>query len=545
MQKKISPALIVVALILLVVAAGAITFVINRYRPSKTMADSSQYFGENASDETTIIINGEILEAKGKLINGQVYLTEGQVAQYVNSRFYWDIHAEKMLYTTPYETMEIDGVEKIGDNFYLPITVVESFTDMKVESFTEPDRTVIFTRTAIFREARVIKDGAVRVKGGIKSDILRTVAADADTILVLEELDTWSKVLTLDGFTGYIEKENIEEVGDFALPEIKGENEFTSILREHKINLAWHQVTSNGANDTLIDMTKDAQGLNVVSPTWFSITDAEGNISSFASAEYVQQAHAQGLEVWGLIDNFNPDFKTFDVLSYTDKRTKIIDQLIDIAKEVGLDGLNIDFESITEETGPHFVQFLREIGVRCRAENLVLSVDNPVPLPYNRHYNFKEQGVVVDYVIIMGYDEHYKGSEEAGSVASLGFVRAGIEETLKDVPKEKVINGIPFYTRVWREPFGSSNITSEILGMNGADAYIAEHNMTTHWDANVGQTVAEVEDDEALYRIWVEDEQSIEQKMILISEHDLAGVAAWKLGFERSSVWPIIEKHLN
>ena len=545
MQKKVSPVLIVIALILLVTIAGGITFIINRYKPGTTMADGSQYFGTIAEDETTVVINGEILEEKGKIIDGKVYLSEVQVGQYINSRFYWDIHDNKMFYTTATETIEIQDLKQVEDGYYIALDFVEEHTDMQCESFANPNRVVIFNHNVTYPQAPVLKDGDVRIKGGIKSDILTKVTADTDKVLVVEELEDWVGVITMDGYKGYIRKEDVGAAEEIKPLQIKAENEYTSISKDYKINLAWHQTTSQKSNEALLDMIADAKGLTTISPTWFSIIQDDGTISSLASAQYVQQAHEQGLEVWGLIDNFNPDFKTIDVLSYRDKRAHIIEQLITIAKEVNLDGINIDFESITPETGPHYVQFLREMGIRCRAENLVLSVDNPPPFPYNKHYNIKEQGIVVDYVIIMGYDEHYVGSEEAGSVASLSWVREGIEETLKDVPKEKVINGIPFYTRVWCEPYASSNVTSEVLGMNGADNYIAEHQMTTHWDANAGQTVAELEGEEALYRIWVEDEKSIEEKMKLIKEHDLAGVAEWKLGFERSSIWDVIDKYLR
>ena len=545
MNRKISPVLIVIALILVVGIVGVITIVVNRYRPTTTMADSTQYFGAIADDEAVIIIDGEMIESRGKVIDGKVYLSEDIVQRYVNSKFYWDIHGKKMIYTTPTKVLEVsDNIHQIEDDYYLELGIISEYTDIQCEQYEDPSRVVIFTHNEPFVEARMIKDSAVRVKGGVKSEILKNVA-DQEVVLVLEELDNWSKVLTMDGYIGYTLKSDMEVLGEITKPAPKSTSEYTSITRDYKINLAWHQTMSQKANESLADVVKDAKGLNVISPTWFSVIDTDGKISSLASAEYVRQAHDMGLEVWGLIDNFNPDVKTFDVLSYTEKRANIIEQLITIAKEVGLDGLNIDFESITEETGPHYVQFLREIAIRCRAENLVLSVDNPPPFPYNKHYNLKEQGEVVDYVIIMGYDEHYSGGDAAGSVASLGFVRTGIEESLRSVPKEKLINGIPFYTRVWREPYGSSNITSEVLGMNGADNYVAEHQMVTHWDANAGQMVAELDGEEALYRIWLENEESIAKKMELIREHDLAGVAAWKLGFERSSIWEVIAQGLE
>ena len=544
MQKKTSPVLIVIILILLVAVAGGITFMINRYKPTTQMADSSQYFGITADDEVVVIINGEVLDEKGKIIDGKVYLSETQVGEYINPRFYWDMHNKQMLYTTATEIIEIQDLKQIDDKYYIGLDFVDIHSDMTSESLTDPNRVVIWNDEQRLPEADVTKDGDVRIRGGIKSDILTKVNED-DKVLVVDEMEDWTHVITMDGYQGYIRKDDLGPAEEFKIVEVEKDEEYTSILRDHKINLAWHQTTSQTANEALMDTISGTSGLNVISPTWFSIVQDDGTISSLASAQYVKQAHDAGLEVWGLIDNFNPDFKTIDVLSYRDKRAHIIEQLIGIAKEVGLDGINIDFESITEETGPHYVQFLREMGIRMRAENLVLSVDNPPPFPYNKHYNLKEQGIVVDYVIIMGYDEHHVNSEQAGSVSSLGFTRYGIEETLKDVPKEKVINGIPFYTRVWSEPYGSNNVTSEVLGMNGATNYIEEHNMTTHWDANAGQTIAELESDDALYRIWVEDEKSIEEKMKVIKEHDLAGVAQWKLGFERDSVWEVINKYLR
>ena len=544
MQKKVSPVLIVVVLILLVTIAGGITFIMNRYKPGTNMADSSQYFGNATEDEVSVVINGEILEEKGKLIDGKVYLSDSQVGEYINSRFYWDIHAKQMLYTTATEIIEIPDLKQVGDEYYIALDFVAQHTDMQSENLTDPNRVVIFNHDMKLPEASVKEVSDVRIKGGIKSDILTKVKQGA-RVFVVEELENWTKVITLDGYQGYIRKEDLGATEEVKPIQIKNNDEYTSISRNYKINLAWHQTTSQDSNAALMEMINGATGLTTISPTWFSIIKDDGTISSLASEDYVKQAHSVGLEVWGLIDNFNPDFKTIDVLSYRDKRAHVIEQLITIAKEVGLDGINIDFESITEETGPHYVQFLREMGIRMRTENLVLSVDNPPPFPYNKHYNIKEQGLVVDYVIIMGYDEHHVNSEEAGSVASLGFTRDGIEATLKDVPSEKVINGIPFYTRVWSEPYASGNVTSEVLGMNGASNYIEEHNMTTHWDANAGQTVAELETDEALYRIWVEDEKSIEEKMKVIQEYDLAGVAEWKLGFERDTVWEVISKYLK
>lgn len=304
-------------------------------------------------------------------------------------------------------------------------------------------------------------------------------------------------------------------------------------------------MTSAEGNAALESIVANTQGLNTISPTWFSVIDNAGTISSLASADYVNQAHAMGLEVWGLIDNFNTNADTLTFLSDTQVRTNIINQLMEQADVVGLDGINLDFESITEEQAPHYVQFIRELSIACRNRGLVFSIDNPVPMPYNQYYDRKEQGIVADYVIIMGYDEHYSGDTEAGSVASLEFVKNGILDTLEEVPAEKTINGIPFYTRLWTEPFGGGNLTSEAMGMQSASDYVVANGMDTYWDETLGQTVATLETEEALYSMWLEDEQSIAEKMKLVQEYQLAGVAEWKLGLEKASVWSVISQYLQ
>lgn len=562
MRKKITPVLMVIVLIILVIIAGVMTTVIKKYIPSNNEMDSAEYFGAPGEDEAAVIVNNQITPAKGKVIDGYVYLNDETVSQYINSRFYWDASEKKMIYTLPEEIIEFqvgskeyttakgkeaedyEIVKSVDDDFYLALDFIEQYTDMQYSTYEDPSRIVILTPEQNRQQAVVEKSGEIRQKGGIKSDILKKVEAN-EKLFVLEELEDWSKVASADGYAGYIQKtkisqpETVEWVSQKAMPE------YTSIQKEYKINLAWHQVTSQESNQALQEMIGAAAGLNTISPTWFSLVGEEGEITSLASKEYVDQAHGAGLEVWGLVDNFNPDMKTYNVLSFTSKRDKVIKKLIQEAKAVGLDGINVDFESITEETGSHYVQFLRELSIACRKEKLVLSVDNPVPEPYNMHYDLEEQGVVADYVIIMGYDEHYNGDSEAGSVASIEFERSGIEQALLAMPKEKLISGIPFYTRVWREPYGSSNVTSEVLGMDGASNYVKEHNMEVVWDKSVGQNVAELQADDALYRIWMEDEQSIEEKMKLVQEYELGGVAEWKLGFERDSIWPIIEKYLK
>ena len=282
-------------------------------------------------------------------------------------------------------------------------------------------------------------------------------------------------------------------------------------------------------------------GLTTISPTWFTIRDTNGNITSLASSAYVDAAHQAGLEVWGLVDNFTNQVDTLAVLSNTQSRANMISQLITEAQNSGLDGINVDFEQITEEMSDHYIQFIRELSVECRKNQIVLSVDNYVP-GFTSHYNREEQGIVADYVIIMGYDEHYVGSE-AGSVASLPWVEQGIQDTLDEVPAERVINAIPFYTRLWRTTGG--NVTSEAIGMDQAQQTIADNNVETYWDKTTSQNYGKYDIDNSTYQIWLEDAQSVAEKVKLVSKYDLAGVSAWKLGFENNVIWQVISDNLN
>ena len=290
-------------------------------------------------------------------------------------------------------------------------------------------------------------------------------------------------------------------------------------------------------------MTANVSGLNVISPTWFYIQDTSGNLGDLSSADYVTQAHQKGYKVWGLVDNFTADVSTTETLSQLASRQNIIKHLVQTAANIGMDGINVDFESLSEDAGPHFLEFLRELSIECHKNNLVLSVDNPVPEDFTSHYDRAEQGKVVDYVIIMGYDEHYVGSEEAGSVASLPWVEKGIQDTIAEVPAQRVINAVPFYTRLWKTEAGS--LSSEAIGMDTAQEVVNTNNAQVYWDSDVSQNYGSFEKDGCTYQIWIEDSQSIAAKVQLVQKYNLAGVAAWKLGFENSSIWQVITDNLS
>ena len=548
MDKKYKPIIAVVAMVILVAILGLVTHVVMKYIPSSKKMDMNEYYGEMAEGEIALVLGTEKLEERGLVDGDRVYLPLDVVNTYLNQRYYWDSDNQQILYATPSELTSVSASSEAGDKVwvkdgkvYLNLTYVQEYTDLDAYITKDPYRIAIQYKFKNIKTVTVKKNTSIRYRGGIKSAIL-TSAKKGEQLRLIEEMENWDQVATDDGYIGYIDKKMVGEAEKTKIERNFKKENYSYLTMDSKVNMVWHQVTSTDANAYFADATANMTGVNVISPTWFYLTDTSGNIANIASADYVSQAHEKGLQVWGLIDNFTQEVSTTETLSSTAARQNIISQLIQAAQDVGMDGINVDFESLSEDVGTHFLEFLRELSIECHKNNLVLSVDNPVPEDFTSHYDRAEQGRVVDYVIIMGYDEHYVGSE-AGSVASLPWVEQGIQDTLKEVPAKRVINAIPFYTRLWRTTGG--NVTSEAIGMDQAQQTIADNNVETYWDKTTSQNYGKYDIDNSTYQIWLEDAQSVAEKVKLVSKYDLAGVSAWKLGFENNGIWQVISDNLN
>lgn len=548
MNKKYKPVIAVAVLVILVAILGIVTHVVMKYIPSSEKMDLNEYYGEMTDGEIALVIGTEKLEERGLVDGDRVYLPLDVVNTYLNQRYYWDSANQQILYATPSELTSASASSEAGDKVwvkddkvYLNLTYVQEFTDLDAYITKDPYRIAIQYKFKNVKTVTVKKNTSIRYRGGIKSAILTSVKKGTKLRLI-EEMENWDQVATDDGYIGYIDKKKVGEAEKTKFERSFNREQYSYLTMDSKVNMVWHQVTSTDANAYFADATANMTGVNVISPTWFYLTDTSGNIASIASADYVSQAHEKGLQVWGLIDNFTQEVSTTETLSSTAARQNIISQLIQAAQDVGMDGINVDFESLSEDVGTHFLEFLRELSIECHKNNLVLSVDNPVPEDFTSHYDRAEQGRVVDYVIIMGYDEHYVGSE-AGSVASLPWVEQGVQDTLKEVPAKRVINAIPFYTRLWRTTGG--NVTSEAIGMDQAQQTIADNNVETYWDKTTSQNYGKYDIDNSTYQIWLEDAQSVAEKVKLVSKYDLAGVSAWKLGFENNGIWQVISDNLN
>lgn len=548
MDKKYKPIVAVVVLVILVAVLGIVSHVVVKYIPSGEKMDLNEYYGEMADGEIAIVLGTEKLDERGLVDGDRVYLPLNVVNTYLNQRYYWDSANQQVLYATPSELTTVAASSESGDQVwlkddtvYLNLTYIQQYTDIDAYISKDPYRIAIQYQFDNIKTVTVKKNTSIRYRGGIKSPVVTSVKKGAQLRLI-EELDNWDQVATDDGYIGYIDKKNVGKASETTFDRNFEREQYSYLTMDGKVNMVWHQVTSTDANAYFADATANMTGVNVISPTWFYLLDTSGNIANISSADYVAQAHEKGLKVWGLIDNFTQEVSTTETLSNTAARQNIISQLIQAATSVGMDGINVDFESLSEDVGIHFLEFLRELSIECHKNNLVLSVDNPVPEDFTSHYDRAEQGRVVDYVIVMGYDEHYVGSE-AGSVASLPWVEQGIQDTLAEVPAERVINAVPFYTRLWRTTGG--NVTSEAIGMDQAQQVISENNVETYWDKTTSQNYGKYDIDNSTYQIWIEDSQSIAEKVKLVSKYNLAGVSAWKLGFENSGIWQVISDNLN
>ena len=563
MKKRLIPVVVAFMLIIVVLVAGYKTGLLERYTYSNEMADLNEYFEIYSADAVPIVLQDERIADQAIVADGVYYLPLDTVLTYFNDTFYYDSAEQLLLYATPTDivrtavgtsTYTENGAETDAgyvvalnrdDKAYVALDFVRKYTNFSWEAYDKPLRLQIYTEWGSVKTATVKKDTKVRYQGGIKSSILTSVEK-GDKVTVLETMEKWSKVKTPDAIIGYVENKRLTDAKDTEQTPVTDvvAPEYTSISREGKVNLVWHMVTNVTANAKVDQLLATSKNVNVISPTWFALADNQGNLSSLADADYVNKMHAQGIQVWALVKNFdlNTEVNTTEVLSRTSSRTNLISQIISGVKAYGIDGVNLDFELVPEEAGPAYVEFIRELSVSCRKEGIVFSIDNFPPGGYNAYYDLETQGKVADYVIIMGYNEHWVGGPEYGPVASIDFVEKGITDTIASVPAEKVINALPFYSILWTlsEPTGSEAYT-----MTNQAEWVAQTGAQVQWDDTACQNHAAVTLDGVNYEIWLEDAQSIGVKLNVMKKYNLAGVAAWRLGQETPDIWDVITEYLN
>ena len=556
-QKRSSlPAILAfLALLLLLGGIGGGIYV-EKFMPTRQLADLSEYF-DVAGDNVQVYLNDEKQRTEkdylvvGRYRDGHVYLPYEFVLDKLNERFYWDAELTAFLYAMPTELQETTAEDVLsdgsaafftdGDKHYLNVNWIAEHTALSYQQYTDGEYKRIFLYNAggEVTKAKLRRKESVRLKGGVKSEVLTTLSADSE-VTILETMDKWTKVVTPDGFIGYLrnsrlaEKETVQRSYDYTEPE------YTHLLSEAEQKIGFWQVTNQNANSSLASLLGNTQGLTVLAPTWYALEGNEGGFRDLTSAAAVSEAHAQGLTVWATVNNFDSgEVDEEAVLTKRSVREKLITSLMQSAESVGIDGLNIDFESIPESLGRDYVEFMRELSISCRNAGIVLSADCYVPYNYNAYYDIEELGKYCDYVVIMCYDEHYSGSETAGSVSSITYVDRGIEEAAAVISNAQVIIALPFYTRVWITAADGS-LRSEAMGIAAAQSWISQKGVNLSWDEETGQNYGSIEDADGRKEIWMEDAESLALKLQHVREAGMGGTAYWKLGQEPAEIWNVI-----
>lgn len=548
-------------LLFLLLAAGAGGYVyVKKYMPVSTPADLEAYFGVSGEDAAIYLNEEKQLEdsepVKAVLRNGGVYLPYEWVFSNLNRRFFEAEDTNQIFYTLPSETVKISEGDVLSDGktaflresdtLYLNVDLVKQYTDIRYQAYMEDanKRIFVFSSWEPYAQASLKSAESVRLLGGVKSEVLTRLEKGA-SVRVLNSMEKWSMVSTEDGFIGYVRNRKLgaaTEVtpqSDFAAPD------YTHILRTDgsKVVLGFHQISNVDSNQNFTLMTQNISGMNVIAPTWFRIASQDGQLVSLASEAYVAAAHEKGYQIWATVNNF--DISGVDIsalLADTSARETLAAGLVSNAQQLGIEGINVDLELVPESSGRNYVQFMREMSAACRNAGLILSVDMYVPYEFNSYYDLEELGAYCDYVVIMCYDEHYAGSEEAGSVASIGYVERGISETLKKVSPEQTIIAVPFYTRVWVTRDGK--LSSDAMSAVSAAEWAVQKGVSLSWDDTTGQNYGEITDatdGNAKKQVWMEDDASLTLKLQRIREAGVAGVAAWKIGQEPVSFWSIMD----
>ena len=568
MIKKLNPIMIIIPVVVIAIISAVILVLGKKldFSGSNNTEISLTDYYKLPEGEARLVVDLIKSDENAILKDGKTYLPYS-AAQKMMPRIFYDALDDVVVYTTATEkyvytagdkeyqvngkdeTEDVPSFIEDGGNLYVALDFIEKWHEMKADVYENPGRVVIFDENnAEYEYTGVKSDTALREAGDKKEPILKELKEGEKVYLLEGTGNDFTRVFTGDGVTGYIKTSDLDtdniEHKKYSFDREKEDTGYTSITRDEPIVLGWHQVTSTAANSSWGTALAKAEGLNVISPTWFGVADSEGEVTSLASKDYVTKLKAINVDVWPLISDFNKDVDYNRLFMSTTTRGNLIKNIIYFIEEYNLDGINIDFEHIKSSYAEGYIEFLRELSIEMRSRKKVLSVDNYIPLEFNAFYNIKEQGIVSDYLCVMAYDEHYSGSPKAGSVSSLSWVKNSIENTAKSAPMKKLIVGLPFYTRLWREAH-TGKLTSRALSMDGGLNLVSSNKAKKEWDKEKGQYYAEWKDGKDRMRIWLEEEKSLEAKLKLVEKDKVAGIAFWKLGLERKEAWESVTDWLR
>ncbi len=521
-----------------------------------------------------LVIEGEqdISAQEPKIVDGEILLPFSIVKKYFDKNIYWDEALSIVSVTTENRVirMKTDSLDALVNNkpmklkipvrkdngqVFVPIEFLSELYGIEI-AYKESSNVIIVDYKNNSRQVAspISPEAVIRRGHTIKYPIIRKLDLNLTNqiereLRVFDEYENWYKVRTWDGAIGYIEKRFVEvkNVVVQESPEGKAEDKNAKAdwkPEKGKINLAWDQVYERRED---LSAMNDIEGLDVISPTWFQLKTEEGELINRAYSKYVDWAHENGYKVWALLAN---DFSNYEMsskfLNNTNYRDNLIKEVLAYSALYKLDGINIDFENMYAADRDAFTQFVREITPFLKEQGLVVSVDvNDIEC-----YDKKALSEVVDYVMYMSYDQHWRTSPVAGSVAQLTWVEQRVRGVIErdKVPVEKLLMGIPFYTRLWTETTdetGKKTLSSQALSMEGARNTITTNNVKVQWDEESGQFYGEYQKDNTLNKIWLEDANSINLRASLVHKYNLAGTCAWSSNFATADIWGVLKNNLK
>lgn len=519
--------------------------------------------------------NGQLYtEDSYHLENDQIYLSFDFIKEQIDPYIFWDESIKNVIITTEDKVLRVANqqleaylneapfqlsfpVIQHAEQIYLPIDLLVKFYPIEYKFYPEYKVLEVSKSGQAYQTGIVIPVNAedqetkpIRAEASIKEPIYEQLKLEA-TVQILGEKNGWYFVLSEQGISGYMQKEHVRLGGITLLTqEVPEKTHIPWKPLGAKLNLTWEHVVSKNPDTSKIPELK---GLNVISPTWFEIGDEEGNIINNADLNYVKWAHERGYQVWALISNGFKLDRTHAFLSSYEARQKIIRQMIEFAHLYDLDGYNIDFENVYLKDKELLVQFVRELTPYLHEQGLVVSIDvttKSTSETWSMFYDRKALGEVVDYMMVMAYDQTPAGSKTAGSVSTLSWTENGIRGILEDVPAHKVVLGVPFYTRLWTETKdknGNITVSQKAYFMDSIKNWLKERSVTPVFDEKSGQYYAEYFDqkDGLTYKVWLEDETSMRARAELVNKYNLAGIASWRRGFESQEIWQVIDDVLS
>ena len=528
-----------------------------QYGPKYRQVNPLEYFDEFNKDQINLVIddrrypiNHEILEK-----NNEIYLSTQLIRQEIDDRLYYDKVEKILTLTTLQDVIRIPLNSNVGTNLkgekitleapiieenetaYVPSSLVKKYYPVGIQygktkeivSIDHLDRPIIIGELKRSELLRTFPNNQSVITERVKRK---------EKVIVYEENNKYLKVKTESGIIGYLKKSSLKKDFEEIYQPLKKETPLNDLRLTEPIQMVWDQMgVEVGKTVWQDDKYKVLEGkINVISPTWFEFMDKDGTLLSKANLGYVKEAHQRGIQVWPILaQSFTKPELTKEILTSTTKRQYVIDQILNYAKDYELDGINVDIENVQEDFQDEWVQFMRELYPQANQLGIRVSVDVYVPSEWSKHYQRSKISEVVDYFMVMAYDQYWSGSEEAGPVSSLVWTEEKIQENLKEVPKEKLVLGIPTYVRHWAET--ANGLETRSYSMNYTQKRIAEWGAAITKDETTGLNYVEHKTKDKTYKIWIEDRNSIQERMRLIDKYQLAGFSFWKLGLESEDIW--------